>query len=97
MYYTFSGDAYTIDTDEGRLPRIEKHRENPDLIPYQEDNTHSNLMGFKNSTVYDSLEKKAKLMSKDLTHPIHFPGSDLKSSYSEEIILLAESMLKQYE
>ena len=47
--------------------------------------------------MYYSLEKKAKLMSKDLTHPIHFPGSDLKSSYSEEIILLAESMLKQYE
>ena len=50
MYYSFTGRAYNIDTRESEIPRFEKPRLNPDLVPFEiNDDTFSRLYGYKNS------------------------------------------------
>ena len=57
---------------------------------------HRYLYYIKNSPVisdyeYDILEHAA-LQVVDEDHPLHFPGSDMESSYSKEIIELANKL-----
>lgn len=50
LYFTFNGSAYKIDTGENEIPKIQKQRENPDLIPFEiEDGNYNFLWGYKNS------------------------------------------------
>lgn len=50
MYFSFNGNKYHTDTVENEIPKIEKHRLNPDLIPFQVNEDRFNtLYGYKNS------------------------------------------------
>ncbi len=50
MYFSFNGNTYHSDTIENEIPKIEKYRLNPDLIPCQvNEDTFNTLFGYKNS------------------------------------------------
>jgi hypothetical protein len=49
MYFSFNGKAYEIESELELIPKIEKQRPNPNLIPFQiETENYSYLMGYKN-------------------------------------------------
>ena len=51
MYFAFNGNAYKIESEENNLPKIEKRRTDPDLIPFKiEDGNYNYLWGYKNSS-----------------------------------------------
>jgi hypothetical protein len=50
MFFAFNGKTYDIESEESDLPKTQKQRKNPDLIPYEiKDEGCSYLMGYKNS------------------------------------------------
>lgn len=49
-YFAFNGNTYKIESEENSIPKIEKRRANPDLIPFEiEDGNYNFLWGYKKS------------------------------------------------
>lgn len=49
MYFDFNGNTYSNESNVAELPKIEKQRENPDLIPFEINEETNYLKGYKNS------------------------------------------------
>jgi len=51
FYFAYNGKAYDIESEEADLPKTQKPRINPDLIPFQiKDGNFNYSMGYKNSS-----------------------------------------------